>query len=74
MIKLVAIDLDGTLLNSQKEISLRNKQALMVETSVRESCYLHRSTFGAIGPYLEELGLQEEGDYSITFNGGLVQK
>ncbi|EAK8886361.1 Cof-type HAD-IIB family hydrolase, partial [Listeria monocytogenes] len=29
MIKLVAIDLDGTLLNSQKEISLRNKQALM---------------------------------------------
>ncbi len=28
----------------------------------------------AIGPYLEELGLQDEGDYSITFNGGLVQK
>ena len=27
----------------------------------------------AIGP-LEELGLQDEGDYSITFNGGLVQK
>jgi hypothetical protein len=24
--------------------------------------------------YLQELGLVDEGDYSITFNGGLVQK
>lgn len=23
--------------------------------------------------YLQELGLVDEGDYSITFNGGLVQ-
>ncbi len=28
----------------------------------------------AIRPYLEELSLKEPGDYSITFNGGLVQK
>ena len=40
----------------------------------RESCYLQGRPLAAIGPYLEELGLQDEGDYSITFNGGLVQK
>lgn len=28
----------------------------------------------AIRPYLEELNLKDAGDYSITFNGGLVQK
>ncbi len=75
MIKLVAIDLDGTLLNSQKEISLRNKQALMAakQAGVKVVICTGRP-LAAIGPYLEELGLQEEGDYSITFNGGLVQK
>ena len=73
MIKLVAIDLDGTLLNSQKEISLRNKQALMAakQAGVKVVICTGRP-LAAIGPYLEELGLQEEGDYSITFNGGLV--
>ncbi|EGO5147254.1 HAD family phosphatase [Enterococcus faecalis] len=75
MIKLVAIDLDGTLLNSQKEISLRNKQALMAakQAGVKVVICTGRP-LAAIGPYLEELGLQDEGDYSITFNGGLVQK
>ena len=28
----------------------------------------------AMAHYLQELGLVDEGDYSITFNGGLVQK
>ena len=28
MIKLIAIDLDGTLLNAQKEVSQANRQAL----------------------------------------------
>ncbi|MEM5199922.1 HAD hydrolase family protein, partial [Enterococcus faecium] len=75
MIKLVAIDLDGTLLNSQKEISLRNKQALMdaKQAGVKVVICPLRS-LAAIGPYLEELGLQDDCDYSITFNGKLVQK
>ncbi len=75
LIKLVAIDLDGTLLNSEKEISLRNKQALMAakQEGVKVVICTGRP-LAAIGPYLEELGLQDEGDYSITFNGGLVQK
>ena len=28
----------------------------------------------AIGPYLEELGLQDEGDYSITLTAGWFKK
>lgn len=75
MIKLIAIDLDGTLLNSKKEISPRNKVALKQakEAGVKIVICTGRPLV-AIEKYLEELNLLEEGDYSITFNGGLVQK
>lgn len=75
MIKLIAIDLDGTLLNSHKEISNRNKEALRQakEAGVKIVICTGRPLV-AIEKYLEELHLLEEGDYSITFNGGLVQK
>jgi len=75
MIKLVAIDLDGTLLNDKKEITPRNKQALQraKEQGVKVVLCTGRPLI-SIEKFLVELGLQDEGDYSITFNGGLVQK
>ncbi|GAA3024731.1 Cof-type HAD-IIB family hydrolase [Tetragenococcus solitarius] len=75
MIKLVAIDLDGTLLDGQKKISLRNKKALQKarEQGTKVVICTGRPLAG-IRPYLEELDMQGTGDYSITFNGGLVQK
>ncbi|MEO1769509.1 Cof-type HAD-IIB family hydrolase [Candidatus Enterococcus ferrettii] len=75
MIKLVAIDLDGTLLTDAKTISDKNKQALAKakEQGVKIVVCTGRPLI-AIGDYLEELNLMEEGDYSITFNGGLIQK
>lgn len=75
MIKLVAIDLDGTLLNEKKEITPRNKAALMTakEQGVKVVICTGRP-LPAIHPFLKELNLEEPGDYSITFNGGLVQK
>lgn len=75
MIKLIAIDLDGTLLNSEKEISERNQYALLAakEAGVKVVICTGRP-LAAINVFLEQLHLQEAGDYSITFNGGLVQK
>lgn len=75
MIKLIAIDLDGTLLTSKKEISDRNKAVLKQAKAAGVKIVICTGRpLVAIEAYLEELNLLEEGDYSITFNGGLVQK
>ncbi|MHC5269189.1 Cof-type HAD-IIB family hydrolase [Enterococcus sp. LJL98] len=75
MIKLVAIDLDGTLLNGQKKITPRNQAALMAAKAQGVKVVICTGRpLPAIHPFLKELNLEEAGDYSITFNGGLVQK
>lgn len=75
MIKLVAIDLDGTLLTGEKLISPRNKAALAQAKAAGVKIVICTGRpLKAIDKYLQELNLEETGDYSITFNGGLVQK
>lgn len=75
MIKMIAIDLDGTLLNSHKEITPRNREVLAQAKAAGIKVVLCTGRpLRAIRPYLEELNLKEPGDYAITFNGGLVQK
>lgn len=75
MIKLIAIDLDGTLLTSEKTISERNKKALKQAKALGVKIVICTGRpLAAIKDYLLTLNLLEEGDYSITFNGGLVQK
>lgn len=74
-IKLIALDLDGTLLTSDKRISEANKKALQAARD--RGVYVVLTTgrpLQAIGTFLEELDLLGEGQYSITFNGGLVQE
>lgn len=75
MIKLVAIDLDGTLLNGKHTISDENKEAIKKakEQGVKVVLCTGRPLLGMIS-YLEELNLREVGDYGITYNGGLVQR
>ena len=74
-IKLIAIDMDGTLLRSDKTISEESKRAI---TAAKESGMKVVITTGrplkATELFLEECQLQDPGDYSITFNGGLIQK
>lgn len=73
MIKLIATDLDGTLLSSNKIISSKTKEVL--KQAKDEGIYIVPCTgrpLASITPYLEELELFDD-DYSITFNGGLVQ-
>ncbi|MGT2754143.1 Cof-type HAD-IIB family hydrolase [Streptococcus ovis] len=73
-IKLIALDLDGTLLNSKKEISPTNKEALLLahQKGVKIVITTGRP-LPAVEVYLKELDLMHADEYSITFNGGLVQ-
>ncbi|MGX7124863.1 Cof-type HAD-IIB family hydrolase [Enterococcus viikkiensis] len=74
MIKLIAIDLDGTLLTDAKTISDTNKAALAQAKAqgVKIVICTGRPLI-AIKEYLAELNLLDADDYSITFNGGLIQ-
>lgn len=73
MIKMIALDLDNTLLNSNKEISARNTAVLkkLHEQGIHVVLCTGRP-INAIWPYIEQLGLTAPDDYTITFNGGLV--
>lgn len=74
-IKLLALDLDGTLLNSDKEISERNKRALKAARDRGVKVVLTTGRpLAAIGDFLEALDLISPEDYAITFNGGLIQR
>ncbi|MGT2799379.1 sugar-phosphatase [Streptococcus marmotae] len=74
-IKLVAIDIDGTLLNSQHEITPEVYQAIQdaKKAGVKIVIATGRPISG-VKRILTELNLLDEGDYVITFNGGLVQE
>lgn len=75
MIKLIALDLDGTLLNSQKKISKANKAAIhfAIKKGVKVVLCTGRPLMG-IKQYVDELQLLDMEDFSITYNGGLVQR
>ena len=70
MIKLLALDMDGTLLNDQKEISPANIVAIQkaVDTGVKLVLCTGRILSG-VKPYFEQLGLNAENEYVILNNG-----
>ena len=74
MYKLVAIDLDGTLLNSNYQVSEATydviKQA--TETGIKVVLASGRPLIG-FKKYLEELDLISKDNYAISYNGSLVQ-
>lgn len=74
-IKLLALDMDGTLFTTEKTITEENKVALKKaqELGVKVVITTGRP-LKAIKHVLEELDLYNADNYSITFNGGLVQR
>lgn len=75
MIKLIAIDIDGTLLNEKHMLSDRVKEALKKKR--QEGVYIVLCTgrpILGVQEYLKALELNEPDNYVITFNGALVQK
>lgn len=75
MIKLIAIDIDGTLLNEHHMLAPEVKAALQKKSQegVKIVLCTGRPILG-VQQYLEELGFTGPEDYVITFNGALAQK
>ena len=75
-IKLLALDLDGTLLNADKKISQRNREAIFAARAKGVKVVLTTGRpLKAMEYLLDELGTAGLVDeYTITFNGGLVQR
>lgn len=73
MVRLVALDMDGTLLNSRLEISEANKKAIALacENGARIVLCSGRPIKGLV-KYIEELGLYNDEEFLIGFNGALV--
>lgn len=71
--KMIALDLDGTLTNSQKIITPETKDALFEyqEQGGKVILASGRPTYGIV-PLAEELCLKEYGGYILSFNGGCI--
>lgn len=71
--KLIVLDLDGTLTNSKKEISPRNRETLIriQEQGVRLVLASGRPTYG-ITPLANELRMNEFGGFILSYNGGEI--
>jgi len=74
-IKLVAIDIDGTLLNSKKEITPSVFEAIQDAKAAGVKIVITTGRpIAGVSKLLKELHLMDPGNYVITFNGGLVQE
>ena len=75
-IKLIALDLDGTLLTTDKKLTDRTKEVLKAARDRGIKIVLTTGRpLKAMDFFLHELGTDgQEDEYTITFNGGLVQK
>lgn len=73
-IKLVAIDIDGTLVNNNREITPKVFEAIQKAKAagVKIVIATGRPLLG-VKNILESLNLLDAGDYVITYNGALVQ-
>lgn len=75
MYKVIALDMDGTLLNSDKVITQKTKTALMAarEKGVKVVLASGRPIDG-LKQYLNELNLVDTDEYVLSYNGCLVQE
>jgi len=71
--KAIALDLDGTLLNSKKEISKRNKEVIQkaAEQGIKIILASGRPIPG-MRKIAHQLHLEEVGGYVLAYNGGLI--
>lgn len=75
MYKLIALDMDGTLLNENKEISKQNLEAIKFarKKGIKVVLATGRPTKG-IEKYLKELNLIDDNEYAVSYNGAVVQE
>lgn len=74
-IELVAIDMDGTLLDPAHKLTPRVKQAIARARALGVHIVLTSGRpVPGLAPFLHELGIEGDDDYCIACNGGLVQR
>lgn len=73
MIKVIALDIDGTILNSERKMTEATKKAVKeaMERGIKIIIASGRPYCGA-KEYAEELGLFERGGYVLCFNGSRI--
>ncbi len=73
--KLLVLDIDGTLVNNEKKITPKTKEALFSAMEAGHSVMIAsgRPTPG-VQRYVEELELKRFGGYTLTYNGARVQE
>lgn len=75
MYKLIALDMDGTLLNSDKQISERNKQAIAKARELGVAVILASGRpLQGMKEKLTELGLTTDNDFVVSSNGSYVHR
>lgn len=74
MYKLIAVDMDGTLLNENKEISNRCLKAIFeLKDKGKHIVIATGRPLNGVMRYVEKLNLFDINDYVVAFNGALVQ-
>ncbi|MCU1057792.1 sugar-phosphatase [Stenotrophomonas maltophilia] len=74
-IELVAIDMDGTLLDPSHQLTPRARKAIAQARALGVHIVLTSGRpVPGLAPYLHELGITGNDDYCIACNGGLVQR
>lgn len=74
-IKLVAIDIDGTLINDQRVVTPKTVAAIKKASAARIQVVLCTGRpMTGVAPFLKQLGLADsDQEYVVAFNGGLAQ-
>ncbi|MFE8699847.1 sugar-phosphatase [Cytobacillus sp. FJAT-54145] len=74
MYRLMAIDIDGTLFNDQKQITKEVNEAIQAAKAKGVKVVICTGRpIGGVQSILEELNLKGEDQYVVTYNGALVQ-
>ncbi len=74
-IELVAIDMDGTLLDPSHQLTPRARKAIAQARALGVHIVLTSGRpVPGLAPYLHDLGITGNDDYCIACNGGLVQR
>ena len=71
--KLVAIDMDGTLLSNDRTISAENKAAIRAASDLGAKIVICSGrSYQSLRFFADEIGLRTPGNYVIAFNGGMI--
>lgn len=71
--QIIVLDLDGTLTNSQKEITPKTKEALMqIQKEGKKVVLASGRPTPGVQPLADELKLQDYGGYILSFNGARI--